>query len=436
MRTTIKLIFLIFIFGCKNQTNRKIASLPEIKTENSENQSTETIFDLIINKKESPKSFPDSIAYKFDFSKRFTEKEVSVLNLDTTKIDLSEYYFLTNQKFLKKEIDSISFLIYYKHQYGDQLEKILRVNRKDTVFDITLSMQGGDSFSQSVSTEFVSDSIFKETFTHKVGDIIYSEDNGKHSTYEYYCDSIISRYKYDKFLNLKLLQKDTLQFSKQIFYRDNKILWSNLKAYSKSFDFQGQECVWEYIIPNYNSLDGLLYTQNLINNKTKKVILNGQIEESHNEMYSDDINVLFQTNGLNAILDDINFDGENDILIFNRNKSGTAGEFTDVYIFDKKTGSYEFSTFFSGYDCNILKDKKIITYFAKGGGRNYFYKEVHFNNNSNIKFTNHFRSISISNSNELIYEYEKIVDEKTIRKVSDTINSPELELWEWKKKYE
>jgi len=102
LRTTIKLLFLIFIFGCKNQPNNKIASLPEIKTKKSEKQSTETIFDLIINKKDSPKNFPDSIAYKFDFSKRFTEKEISVLNLDTTKIDLSEYYFLTNQKFLKK----------------------------------------------------------------------------------------------------------------------------------------------------------------------------------------------------------------------------------------------------------------------------------------------------------------------------------------------
>ncbi len=210
MRTTIKLLFLIFIFGCKNQPKNEIESLPEIKTEKPKQQSTKTIFDLIINKEESPTNFTDSLVYTFDLSKRFTEKEVSVLNLDTTKIDLSEYYFLTNQKFLKKKIDSISFTIYYKHQYGDQLEKILRVKRKDTVFDITLSMKGGDSFSQSVSTEFVNQTTFLSTSLYREED----PDSNSFNT-----DSIISIYHYTSNFDFKLLDKVSYKIENNVISR-------------------------------------------------------------------------------------------------------------------------------------------------------------------------------------------------------------------------
>lgn len=195
------------IFGCKKHPNSKIVSSSEIKTENFEKQSHDNIFDLIIHKKESPKKFPDSIAYTFDFSKRFTEKEILGLNLDTTKIDLSEYYFLTDQKFLKKPIDSISFLIYYKHRYGDQLEKILRVHRKDTVFDITLSMHGGDSFSQSVSTEFVNPTTFLSTSLYKEK----APDSNS-----FYVDSIISIYNYNSNFNFKLLDKESFKIENNV----------------------------------------------------------------------------------------------------------------------------------------------------------------------------------------------------------------------------
>ena len=212
-------------FGCKNQPENKIASSTEIKIENSENQSTESIFDLIVNKKETS-NFPDSIYSKFDFSKRFTNKEISTLKLDTSKIDLSEYYFMSNQKFLKKQIDSISFLIYYKHQYGDQLEKILRVVRKDSVFDLTLSMQGGDSFSQSISTEFINNSTFVSISVNK------EKDPDSNS---FYADSIISLYNYMPNLNFKLIQKDSFKIENNIVSK-MKIPFGKVNNYELFYD--------------------------------------------------------------------------------------------------------------------------------------------------------------------------------------------------------
>ncbi|WP_179354736.1 XAC2610-related protein [Winogradskyella vidalii] len=412
MRTTIKLLLIIFIFGCKNQPKSKTILLSESKTEISKKQFTESIFDLIINKKESSKNFPDSIAYKFVFSKRFTEKEISVLNLDTTKIDLSEYYFLTNQKFLKKPIDSILFFIYFKHQYGDQLEKVLRVKKQNSNFDLVLAMEGGDSFSNSISTEFINDSTFISTYTHKVGDIISSKNNGKESTYEYYCDSIISKYRYDKSLDLKVLRIDTLQFSKQTFYRDNKILWSNLKAYSKPFNFQGKEYVWEYFIPNYDKSKGISYSQNLLENSSKKVILNGQ---TGGENYTETINNLYEINNLNAETKDINLDEFKDISFYNSVKSGTAGEFTDVYLFNSKEDIFEYSEIFSGYNVEYESDKNRISSMAKSGAKEYYFRYINLKENKkDIDFTetihHYFDTIFYKKSiNEKIINERKIV---------------------------
>lgn len=123
----------------------------------------ETLFNLINNKKETAHNLPKD----FDFSKNYTEKELEALNLDPSKIDANEYYFMSGQKFLKEEVDGLSFLIYYKNFYGNQLEKILRVHRKDTVFDIVLAGRySNGSDGSTLSTEFTNDFTFKTSLAN------------------------------------------------------------------------------------------------------------------------------------------------------------------------------------------------------------------------------------------------------------------------------
>nr|WP_299338171.1 DUF1573 domain-containing protein [Allomuricauda sp.] len=165
-------------------------------------------FDLILEKKHISDSLPKK---HFDFSKRFTKKEVVALNLDTTQIGLNEYYFLTDEKFLKEHMDSVSFLMYYRHTYGDQLEKIVRVKRKDTIFDVALAVIGGDGQdTYATSAEFINDSIFKTTNTKETT----VADNANLMAYR--IESIVTKYRYNQQLDLREFSKDTFNYRTEI----------------------------------------------------------------------------------------------------------------------------------------------------------------------------------------------------------------------------
>ena len=152
----------------------------------------EDLFNLIKNKKETAHNLPKDL----DFSSNYTEKELKALNLDPDTISANEYYFLSGQEFLKEDIEGLSFQIYYKHFYGNQLEKILRVQRPDTVFDIILSGQYSNGMDGStLSTEFRNDFRFKES----KADIQTVKDE-QYST-AYYIDSLITFYKYNSRLD-------------------------------------------------------------------------------------------------------------------------------------------------------------------------------------------------------------------------------------------
>lgn len=158
-------IFLFIFFGCNHKKSENTEPVLEVSTVVSEevkpveNVRPKTLFDLIRNKKETAYNLPKD----FDFSENYTEKELKALHLDPAKTDANEYYFLSGQKFLEEEIEGLSFQIYYRHFYGNQLEKILRVQRADTVFDITLAGKySNGSDDSTLSTEFRRDNNFRE----------------------------------------------------------------------------------------------------------------------------------------------------------------------------------------------------------------------------------------------------------------------------------
>ncbi|MEM6892711.1 MAG: hypothetical protein AAF554_03405 [Bacteroidota bacterium] len=431
MKRVITVLLFVVILGCKhqNQPKESDAIIPENKVKVESGKAPSALFDLIKVKHELPQNFPDSLLTQFDFSKSFSETEIAKLILDTTKIGLNEYYLLSDESFLKKSLDSISFVTYYKHRYGDQIVKLVQVKRKDTVFDLVLAMQGGDAFYHTISTKFVNDSLFVSTYTHK------QELDNDNESYAYHCDSIISTYKYDDQLNLELIKADTLKFQKETFYRDHKILWSNLKIYSQPFLFQGIECVWEYFIPNYNNSNGVLYTQNLLDNATRKILLAGQ---SDVENYAKTTRPLFDVNKIKAGTNDINLDGYIDISLHNLSKSGTAGAFSDVYIFDANKGVYAYSNLFSGYDLSIDKEKKKVSFASRGGDGIHFLREIQLDKKSNVQHLKKFRSdfVKVNDSYLTIYSYEKTILNRLVEKVIDTVQNQELSLWEWKRKFE
>ncbi len=160
-------------------------------------------FDLIKNKKENFTS-TNTIRFK----KRFGDEELTTLKLDTLSIELNEYYKLEDSPFLTKELNDFRFIVFYRHKYGDETSKILRIENQNNTKDILLAMRGGDSDSYSVATEFINDSIFVETK-------IYTETT-KDETHlmEYTTDSTITTFRYDSLFNFKELKKTIFNYKK------------------------------------------------------------------------------------------------------------------------------------------------------------------------------------------------------------------------------
>lgn len=189
-------ILIILLVSCKKAENKPVAEQPIFISEQSEpveNVRPKTLFELIRNKKETAQNLPED----FDFSKNYTEKELKALSLNPAKIDANEYYFLSEQKFLEEETEGLSLQIYYRHFYGNQLEKVLRVQRADTVFDITLSGQySNGSDDSTLSTQFINNNEFREVRS-KTRMI---KDNSHFMAY--YIDSVWTFYYYNNRFDL------------------------------------------------------------------------------------------------------------------------------------------------------------------------------------------------------------------------------------------
>ncbi len=232
MKTSITFIAIILLLGCKNQ-ERKKAEFKGTKTIEIEKPQFKSIYDLIINKTEKP----NNSSKQFDYSKNYTEKELSGLNLDSTKIGPNEYYFLTDKKFLRKNLKGVDFKIYYQLLYGALSQKILRIERKDSIFDRVLSATIGDGQNViEISTEFENDSIFKETFvrTETILDDRYLVANE--------VDSTVKIYVYNQKFNFQEKQVDSFKIRN-----------------SEFVDYPVEEIHSNYQISYKDSLDLLLF---------------------------------------------------------------------------------------------------------------------------------------------------------------------------------
>lgn len=196
-KTTIVLLLILLIWGCKNEPQSKKETISQ---QYIQREDKNPIYDLIIQKKETGENLANEFSY--DSLIGLTEDEKSNLK----KTGLENGYYLTNINFLKKTIDSIEFQVYYKISYGSELEKVVRIKRKDTIFDLSLALTGGDGGeSWQEDTEFLNDSVFERRFVSKsmVVDDTYLVANS--------IDSIVKRYSYTNKLDLVEVRIDSFK---------------------------------------------------------------------------------------------------------------------------------------------------------------------------------------------------------------------------------
>lgn len=117
---------------------------------------------------------------------------------------LEDGTYTTNLPFLKYQIDTLTFDIYYKKTLGDQLEKGVLIQRTDSIVEIPLARIGSDGNEHwSMDSAFINDSTF---VTHTV---FTSEDPDSNA---FFGDSITRSYHYTHHFDLSLIRKDSIRF--------------------------------------------------------------------------------------------------------------------------------------------------------------------------------------------------------------------------------
>lgn len=375
-------------------------------------------FDIIYNKKNTIE-----LTNKLDLSTWNDENTLTVLGL-SNELENDVYYKIIDEPFLLNPFSYINFTIYYQHKYGDELTKILRVNRNDKMFDIVLAKIGGDSFTEKTTTEFVNDSVFIETYTFKEGDSYINPDNEEEYIEEYSHDSIVTKYHYDKLFNFKVIEKDTFSFETKTSYVDNHKIKVVTTYLGKPFTVNNTVYYWRF----YNSY-GFDSDNNYKKNSLATVSM--QLRDINHTVTAltteEDLSSTYGMEVPDNRLEnfkDLNFDGYSDFFLYNSYKSGSGGAFFDAYIFNPKTKIFEYSEELSGGELTVdTLNKTLSTYWKSGIGWN---KQIihYFNDKGQIKYSENIkREVKNKEDNEtriLITNYKKIMNNKVVKQKSDT----------------
>lgn len=370
-------------------------------------------YDFIANKVELSTDLPsfNSIIWN-------NENVLYVLKKDTSIMEPNEYYswggdFFWGVYFYSSE-DSKNlhpdFYMYYRHKYGDEISKYLRVTRSDTVFDILLACQGGDSWCYSVSTEFMNDSIFKKINIQK--ETIIDDTH----IMAYATDSIITIYNYDKDFNFIEIKKDSFHIYNEfpIFHKELKD--SIFKTWSLPFTINGIFCQWEYGVKYTDEIDknakemlvNLIY-QKLIFMKSKECILE---LDSRSFPYRALSIAEFEHHEYELDREfDINFDGYTDFQFTDRTQGGANHEYF-VYLYNPTLKRFEYSKELTGSsmaDNGIELDKKnkIAYYSANAGSGLYGFRRVYFNQNGTVNYEEIFWNKDLEDSDKYAFNYLK-----------------------------
>lgn len=250
-------------------------------------------------------------------------------------------------------------------------------------------------------------------------------------------DSVVAKYDFEN--EFQLIKIDTFQYYIEIYsYPNTHVKRKRLKVYSKPFLLVGQQCVWEYSIQDFRNyaLKGAFYNKNILNYKTKDTVLNGMINENYDFIYFDEF---FNVKNMdtNPILVDTNLDGYGDFEMYNRVASGSAGSFSDVYLFNPSTNTFEFSEYFSGYNLSIDEKNRIISYSSRAGGGFYYVRHISIQPDASIKYEKIYRSEIIKTNGKYydIFSYKKVLEKEIVESAVDTLPDGKVNFWEWIEKH-
>ncbi len=330
---------------------------------NETNKHANYTFDLINSHKESHENFPKNI------NELFPKPDPNYVPNDTTSNNFNGNYY-PEEQFMERNGVDFSTQLYYKTQFGDEIQKVVSITHKDTTREIILAMIGGDSNSYNLSSEFVNDSIF---ITTQVNGETIIDDNERMA---YAFDSIIKKYKYNQFIKLQLIEQDTFKYEKE-YYSEFKEPREKHTFYGKPFKTNNISCYWitelELFFDDKKQIrKAKNIIRKLVNSSTKKVILNTD----------EDVIIGNFTSGFDSLIEnfiDFNLDGYLDFSIYHYNKSGASNSFYDNFIFNSKTKQFEYSKELSGAEITVDKEQRTVHFLYKSGLNNHLSKTLYYN---------------------------------------------------------
>ena len=185
-------LLLILLSACSIRVNKN-------PKHSSPTKLTLSLFKLLTN----PTNNFEDLPHANFFTSRFTLKEIIALKLDTSKIDVNEYYVLSNERALKTNIPGCDINYFWRFAYGDQIEKIMRFEHNGLVKQKVVATSGWDAGEYHLSSEFINDSSFKETLLLKEETIDFLPGD------KYKVDSIVTSYAFTNDFEFTQTKRDS-----------------------------------------------------------------------------------------------------------------------------------------------------------------------------------------------------------------------------------
>ncbi|WP_432671082.1 XAC2610-related protein [Flavobacterium sp. SM2513] len=189
---------------------------------------------------------------------------------------------------------------------------------------------------------------------------------------------------------------------------------------SQTFNINGISCFWELTLFLYRGEKGGTGKLELKNKKNGKIILN----KDEDYYYLDHLGVVDDLQLSDDIVKDANFDGYKDIILYNRGASGSAGDFSDIFLFNPLNRIYKKCETLSGYEVNIDTITKTVSSYAKNGAGYNVTDTIHFGKNGKIKYSEVTEREKINKSDgKPLFKitYNKVMNDKIVKTKIDTV---------------
>lgn len=198
--------------------------------------------------------------------------------------------------------------------------------------------------------------------------------------------------------------------------------FSSFLKSSNPFEVNGVECFWEFELIVFEDESGGTGIVKLLDYSTKAVLLEDE------DYYGPDVfeNLSEEEFDFGGIFRDVNFDGFDDFTIPSRIGSGSGGNVSNVYLFDKEKNSFEFSEELTGGELEVNEAEKTLTTQWSMGVPWNAKQVIHFDKDRSgkIKYKEIItREVIRGDSTDLLKTtYEKKVDGKVVQTAIDTID--------------